>query len=125
MTVACQNGRALKRLEFLLRCSVIQEISARQHIGYRLGLAHIPPPARISRNRRGLSIFPAAAERHGDVQDVVFPCGYTIASDGDTINLYYGSADSSIALAHGSVRSLLNWLDANGHSDEQHDRRHK
>jgi predicted GH43/DUF377 family glycosyl hydrolase len=55
----------------------------------------------------------------------VIPCGYTIASDGDMINLYYGSADSSVALAHGSVRSLLNWLDANGHSDEQHDRRHK
>jgi predicted GH43/DUF377 family glycosyl hydrolase len=55
----------------------------------------------------------------------VIPCGYTIASDGDMINLYYGSADSSVALEHGSVRSLLNWLDANGHSDEQHDRRHK
>jgi predicted GH43/DUF377 family glycosyl hydrolase len=57
--------------------------------------------------------------------DVVFPCGYTIASDDDTINLYYGAADSSIALAHGSARSLLTWLDANGHSDEQNDRRHQ
>jgi predicted GH43/DUF377 family glycosyl hydrolase len=55
----------------------------------------------------------------------VFPCGYTLAPDGDTINLYYGAADSSIALAHGSVRSLLSWLEANGHSDEQHDRRRK
>ena len=63
-------------------------------------------------------------ERQGDVQDVVFPCGYTIAPDGDTINLYYGAADSSIALAHGSVRALLSWLDANGHSDGQTDRRH-
>jgi predicted GH43/DUF377 family glycosyl hydrolase len=53
-------------------------------------------------------------ERNGDVKDVVFPCGYTIAQDGDTINLYYGAADSSIALARGSVRSLLTWLDANG-----------
>src|SRR5437763_13725216 len=26
-------------------------------------------------------------------------------------NLYYGAADSSIALAHGSIRSLLAWLD--------------
>jgi len=65
----------------------------------------------------------AKYERHGDVQDVVCPCGYTVASDGDTINLYYGTADSSIALAHDSIRSLLAWLDANGHSEYAHDRR--
>jgi len=64
-------------------------------------------------------------ERHGDVQDVVFPCGYTIASDGDTINLYYGAADFCIALAHGSIRSLLSGLDANGHSEHSSDHRHK
>jgi predicted GH43/DUF377 family glycosyl hydrolase len=34
--------------------------------------------------------------------------------DGDTVNLYYGAADCSIALARGSVRSLLAWLDVNG-----------
>jgi predicted GH43/DUF377 family glycosyl hydrolase len=56
----------------------------------------------------------AEYERLGDVADVVFPCGYTMAPDGDTINLYYGAADCSIALARASVRSLLNWLDANG-----------
>jgi predicted GH43/DUF377 family glycosyl hydrolase len=67
----------------------------------------------------------AEYERRGDAQDVVFPCGYTIAADGDTINLYYGAADSSIALAHGSTRSLLTWLDANGHSEHTNDRRHK
>jgi predicted GH43/DUF377 family glycosyl hydrolase len=53
-------------------------------------------------------------ERNGDVKDVVFPCGYTMDQDGDTINLYYGAADCSIALARGSVRSLLAWLDTNG-----------
>ena len=53
-------------------------------------------------------------ERRGDVNDVVFPCGYTIDADGDTINLYYGAADCAIALAQASVRSLLDWLDANG-----------
>ena len=56
-------------------------------------------------------------------------CGGTpskvTAPDGDTINLYYGAADSSIALAHGSIRALLSWLDANGHSDQQTDRRHR
>ena len=49
-------------------------------------------------------------ERRGDVDNVVFPCGYTIDEDGDTINLYYGAADTSIALARGSVRELLGQL---------------
>jgi predicted GH43/DUF377 family glycosyl hydrolase len=50
-------------------------------------------------------------ERRGDVNDVVFPCGYTMNADGDTINLYYGAADCSIALARTSVRSLLEcWM---------------
>ncbi|HZL69739.1 MAG TPA: hypothetical protein VFC29_20695 [Candidatus Limnocylindrales bacterium] len=53
-------------------------------------------------------------ERGGDVHDVVFPCGHTMSPDGDTINIYYGAGDSCIALAQGSVRSLLNWLDHNG-----------
>jgi hypothetical protein len=39
-------------------------------------------------------------------------------------NLYYGATDSSIA-AHGSIRALLKWLDANGHSEHGSDRRHK
>jgi len=56
-------------------------------------------------------------ERYGDVDNVVFPCGYTIAPDGDTLNLYYGGADSCIALATGSVRALLNWLDKDGKPD--------
>ena len=52
-------------------------------------------------------------ERHGDVGNVAFPCGYTLGADGDAINLYYGAADTSIALATGSVRQLLRWLDEN------------
>ena len=53
-------------------------------------------------------------ERHGDVDNVTFPCGYTLGADGDTINLYYGAADTSVALASGSVRELLRWLDEQG-----------
>ena len=52
-------------------------------------------------------------EREGDVGNVAFPCGYTIGADGDTINLYYGAADTSIALATGSIRELLRWVRAN------------
>ncbi len=50
-------------------------------------------------------------EREGDVANVAFPCGYTLAPDGDTLRLYYGAADSSMALATGSIRELLAWLD--------------
>ncbi len=53
-------------------------------------------------------------ERHGDVGNVAFPCGYTIGADGDAINLYYGAADTSLALAVGSIRELLAWLDVHG-----------
>ena len=95
---------------------------------YRLGLALFDleqPEKCLNRGDSWMFAPEADYERHGDVQDVVFPCGYTIASDGDTINLYYGAADSSIALAHGSIRSLLAWLDANGHSEHSNDRRRK
>ena len=53
-------------------------------------------------------------ERYGDVDNVVFPCGYTLGSDGDTLRLYYGGADTCIALATASVRKLLEWLEQNG-----------
>ncbi len=56
-------------------------------------------------------------EHGGDVHDVVFPCGYTIHPDGDTLNIYYGAGDSCIALAQASLRSLLAWLDHNGTPD--------
>lgn len=95
---------------------------------YRLGLALFDledPEKCIVRGDSWMFGPEADYERLGDVQDVVFPCGYTIAPDRDTINLYYGAADSSIALAHGSIAKLLTWLDANGHSHEYHDRRRR
>ena len=46
-------------------------------------------------------------EHEGDVGNVVFPCGQTIGEDGDTIYLYYGAADTSIALATGSITRIL------------------
>jgi predicted GH43/DUF377 family glycosyl hydrolase len=52
-------------------------------------------------------------EREGDVGYVTFPCGYTLDADGDGINLYYGAADTSVALATGSITQILNWLDRN------------
>ena len=80
---------------------------------YRLGLAlfdlHTPE---ICLKRSDEWIFGPEEpyEQRGDVDNVVFPCGYTIAPDGDTIHLYYGAADTSIALATGSIHAILEWL---------------
>ena len=65
--------------------------------------------------RGGSWIFGPEAdyERDGDVGNVAFPCGLTIGADGDAINLYYGAADTSIALATGSTRELVAWVLAN------------
>ena len=92
---------------------------------YRLGLALFDleqPEKCLLRGDSWIFGPDAEYERTGDVADVVFPCGYTVAADGDTINLYYGAGDCCIALAQGSVRSLLDWLDANGHSEQDRDR---
>jgi hypothetical protein len=53
----------------------------------------------------------------------VFPCGVTVADDGDTLHMYYGGADSCIALATASIRELLDWLRAHGRSQGTGDER--
>jgi predicted GH43/DUF377 family glycosyl hydrolase len=83
---------------------------------YRLGLALFDlehPDICLLRGEPWVFAPEASYERGGDVNDVVFPCGQTIGADGDTISLYYGAADSSIALATGSIRRLLSWLEVN------------
>ncbi len=81
---------------------------------YRLGLAlfdlHTPESC-LKRSDEWIFGPEEPYEQHGDVGYVVFPCGATVAPDGDTIHLYYGAADTSIGLATGSVRTLLEWLE--------------
>src|SRR5581483_9050837 len=84
---------------------------------YRLGAALLEFENHEKCLLRGDSwIFSPEApyECHGDVSNVVFPCGQTLDEDGDGINLYYGAADTSIALAKGSIRQLLRWLEEHG-----------
>jgi len=59
-------------------------------------------------------------EREGDVGYVTFPCGHTLGDDGDTLSIYYGAADTAIALATASVVSLLRWLDTHGTAPVTH-----
>jgi predicted GH43/DUF377 family glycosyl hydrolase len=82
---------------------------------YRLGVALFElerPENLLIRGDEWVFGPEAGYETHGDVANVAFPCGYTVGDDGDTLNLYYGAADTCIAMASGSIREILEWLDA-------------
>jgi predicted GH43/DUF377 family glycosyl hydrolase len=78
---------------------------------YRLGLAllDLEDPRRVlARSDRWVFAPEAEYERFGDVDKVVFPCGWIL--EGDTVRLYYGGADTCIAMATASLEELLEWL---------------
>ena len=80
---------------------------------YRLGLALLDrdhPERLIARGNEWIFGPHASYERQGDVPDVVFPCGWILRDDGDTVDMYYGAADSVICLATASLTDLLDHL---------------
>ncbi len=84
---------------------------------YRLGLALFAldkPEHCLLRSESWIFGPETTYECFGDVGNVAFPCGYTVDKDGDTLNLYYGAADTCIATAQGSISGMLEWLDKNG-----------
>ncbi len=86
---------------------------------YRLGLAllDLENPRRVLKRSSEWLFSPSEPyERFGDVADVVFPCGWTLMDD--EIRLYYGAADTCIALATARLSELLAWLDEHdSHAD--------
>jgi predicted GH43/DUF377 family glycosyl hydrolase len=81
---------------------------------YRLGLALFDlknPELCLKRGNEWIFAPEEPYEQHGDVGNVVFPCGYTIAPDDDSVNVYYGAADTCIALATCSIKEMLKWLE--------------
>jgi predicted GH43/DUF377 family glycosyl hydrolase len=81
---------------------------------YRLGLAlfDLNDPERCLKRGDEWVFSPQEPyELRGDVDNVVFPCGYTLGTDGDTLHIYYGAADTSIGIATGSVKTILQWLE--------------
>lgn len=80
---------------------------------YRLGLAllDLDDPRRLIRRSDEWVFGPVESyERVGDVGDVVFPCGATYWPESDELRLYYGAADTAIAVATARMRELLDWL---------------
>ena len=80
--------------------------------GRRLDLSDRPRPPRPEQPERVLArssewMFGPGRpyERTGDVDQVVFPCGWLLAEDGDTLRIYYGAADTSVCVATASLRT--------------------
>lgn len=80
---------------------------------YRVGLAllDLEDPFRVIRRSGPWIMGPSASyEREGDVPNVVFPCGVIYDADTDRLRLYYGAADTCVALATCQLSELLLWL---------------
>ena len=80
---------------------------------YRLGLALLDaerPERVLARSSEWLFGPDAGYERSGEVDQVVFSCGWQLLDDQDTIRIYYGAADTSTCVATASLSALLRWL---------------
>jgi predicted GH43/DUF377 family glycosyl hydrolase len=80
---------------------------------YRLGLALMDledPSKTLLRGDEWIFGPQEHYERVGDVGDVVFPCGAIYDKPKDELRIYYGAADTSIALATAKMSDLLYWL---------------
>jgi len=78
---------------------------------YRLGLAllDLHDPTKVIRRTDEWIFGPKASyEREGDVDDVVFPCGWI--KKRDKIFIYYGAADSRICLATADFNELVGFI---------------
>ena len=62
------------------------------------------------RSRRYLLAPKAPYEQVGTVPNVVFPVAALVDAATDRLALYYGAADSSVALAFGKVDEIIEWL---------------
>ena len=51
-------------------------------------------------------------ERVGDVPNVIFPCSALVDQDTQRMAIYYGAADTVVALAFTRVNDLIDWITA-------------
>ena len=85
---------------------------------YRVGLAMLDkddPSKVVARSNEWVFGPREPYEQSGDVPGVVFPCGWILRDDGDTVHLYYGGADTVVCVAEASLSQILQHL--RDHSD--------
>ncbi len=80
---------------------------------YRLGLAllDLEKPWKVLRRSREWFMTPEAPyELYGDVGQVVFPCGWVHDRKKGEVRMYYGGADTCVAMASASMKDLLSYI---------------
>ncbi|MBN1125492.1 MAG: hypothetical protein JXA82_10825 [Sedimentisphaerales bacterium] len=78
---------------------------------YRLGLAllDLEDPTKVIRRSEEWIFGPSETyEREGDVDDVVFPCGWIVRDE--QVYMYYGAADSALCLATTELKTLIDYI---------------
>lgn len=80
---------------------------------YRVGLAllDLDEPTIVRRRCAEWVLGPEESyELVGDVPGVVFPCGLVSVPDSDELRLYYGAADTCVAVATASKSAVLDFV---------------
>jgi len=80
---------------------------------YRVGLAllDLEEPWRVLRRSDEWVLGPRATyERIGDVSGVVFPTGAIVHKETNQLNLYYGAADSTVAVATANLSDCIGYI---------------
>jgi predicted GH43/DUF377 family glycosyl hydrolase len=80
---------------------------------YRAGLAllDLDDPSRVRKRCPEWVVGPTESyELVGDVPGVIFPCGLTHPAGTDELRLYYGAADTCVAMATASLDDVLGYV---------------
>ena len=80
---------------------------------YRVGLALLDlddPTQVLLRGEPWIFGAREPYERHGDVPNTVFPCGHVLDRETGELRLYYGAADTCVAVATAPLDDLLDWI---------------
>jgi predicted GH43/DUF377 family glycosyl hydrolase len=80
---------------------------------YRVGIAllHLEEPWKVLRRSDEWVLGPRAPyERIGDVNGVVFPTGAIVQKETDQLNLYYGAADCTVAVATAKLSDVIAYI---------------
>jgi predicted GH43/DUF377 family glycosyl hydrolase len=80
---------------------------------YRVGLAllDLDEPWKVLRRSDEWVLGPREDyERIGDVGGVVFPTGAVVQKETNQLNLYYGAADSAVAVATANLSDCIDYI---------------